>query len=71
MNSFLLHFKKLDWILIISVFLLVGFGLSSIYSSSLRRGDFTNFQKQIVWVVLGFVLMFVFSLFDWRIFRVN
>ena len=51
--------------------LLVGIGLLSIYSSSLGRGDFLNFKKQIVFFGLGIFLMFFFCFFDWRIFREN
>ena len=63
------HFKKLDWILIISSLLLVGFGLLSIYSSSLGRGDFSNFKKQLIFFGIGILIMFLFSFFDWRYLR--
>ena len=63
------HFKKLDWILIVSALLLVGIGLLSLYSSSLGRGDFLNFQKQLIFLRIGFFLMILFSFFDWRILR--
>ena len=65
------HFKKLDWILIVTVILLVGFGLLSIYSSSLGRGDFLNFKKQIIFLGIGAFLMFLISFFDWRELREN
>ncbi len=65
------HFKKLDWLLIISAGLLVGIGLLSIYSSSFSKGDFLNFKKQIIFFAIGFFLMFFFSFFDWRAFRDN
>jgi len=71
MRELLLHFKKLDWLLIVVAVLLVGIGLLSIYSSSLGRGDFLNFKKQIVFFGLGIFLMFFFCFFDWRIFREN
>jgi len=64
-----LHFKKLDWILITAVILLVGIGLVSIYSSS--GGDFFNFKKQIIFCGIGFILMIFFSFFDYRILREN
>lgn len=63
------HLKKLDWILIASVFLLVGIGLLSLYSSSLREGNFFNFHKQIIFFGLGIFLMFSFSFFDYRIIK--
>jgi rod shape determining protein RodA len=66
MREIILHFKKLDWILILIVLLLVGIGLVSIYSSSLARGDFLNFKKQIVFFLFGFFLMILLSFIDWR-----
>jgi len=70
-QNILLHLKKLDWILIISSLLLVVFGLLSIYSSSLGKGDFLNFKKQLIFSVIGLFLMFALSFFDWRILRNN
>ena len=65
------HLKKLDWILVISALLLVGVGLLSIYSSSIGRGDFLNFKKQIIFFGIGFFLMLILSFFDWRSLREN
>ncbi|KPJ71787.1 hypothetical protein AMJ50_00405 [Parcubacteria bacterium DG_74_3] len=69
MKSLILHFQNLDWILIVSVLLLVSIGLLSIYSSSLSGGDFFNFKKQILFFVVGLFLMLFFSFFDWRVLR--
>lgn len=63
------HLKKLDWILIVATVLLVGIGLLSIFSSSLGRGDFLNFKKQVVFFAAGLFLMFLFSFLNWRVFR--
>ena len=65
------HFKKLDWILIVVPILLVGMGLLSLYSSSLGKGDFLNFKKQLIFLGIGIILMFLLSFFDWRVFREN
>jgi rod shape determining protein RodA len=65
------YIKRLDWILIITAILLVGIGLLSIYSSSFGVGDFSNFNKQVIFFVIGLALMFFLSFFDWRIFREN
>lgn len=65
------YFRKLDWLIIISSLLLVGFGLLSIYSSSLAKGDFFSFKKQIIFLVIGFFLMLGLSFFDWRTIRTN
>src|SRR3989344_794852 len=71
MKEILIHFKKLDWVLIVSVLLLVGVGLLSIYSSSLGKGSFLNFKKQIIFVSIGLFLMFFLSFLDWRAIREN
>lgn len=65
------HLKNLDWLLILTVLLLSGIGLVSIYSSSQAEGDFLNFYKQAVFLGLGFVLMLVFSFIDYRNFKDN
>ena len=46
-------------------------GFLSVYSSSLHSGNFTNLEKNIAFFAVGFFLMFLFSFFDWRIFREN
>jgi len=68
MKSLISHFEKLDWILIVVSVLLVSIGFLSIYSSS-RGEDFLNFKKQIIFFVIGFILMIIFSFVDWRILR--
>lgn len=63
------HLKQLDWMLIAVSLLLVGIGLLSIYSSSLGKDDFLNFKKQLIFLAIAIILMFLFSFFDWRILR--
>lgn len=65
------HFRKLDWWLILLVFILCGAGLAAIYSSSTGTGDFGNFKKQIIFFILGVLLMFGASFIDWRIFTTS
>ena len=55
----------------ILVGILVVIGLVSIFSVSLGEGDFSNFKKQIIFIVIGFVLMFLMSFIDWRSFKEN
>ena len=69
MRFIVTHFKSLDWILILSALMLVGIGLLSLYSSSIGRGDFSNFQKQIVFLGIGVFLMFLFSFFDYKVLK--
>jgi len=64
MNYFANHFKKMDWLMAGSALLLSLFGLVSIYSSS--GSSFLNFQKQALFLFLGFLLMVLLSFFDWR-----
>jgi len=71
MKFLLVHLKKLDWILIICVLLLVLIGLLSIYSSSRGKGNLLNFKKQVIFFVISFLLMISFSFLDWRIFQEN
>ena len=59
----------MDWVLNTAAILLVLIGLLSIYSSSLANNDFFNFQKQILFFVLGLFLLFFFYFFDYRILK--
>jgi rod shape determining protein RodA len=71
MNPILIHFKKIDWILVITSLFLVAFGLLSIYSSSLAKGNLSNFKKQIIFLIISLFLMFLISFVDWRILKEN
>lgn len=68
---YLTHSKKFDWVMIGSAMLLSLFGLAGIYSASLARSDFSNFYKQIAFLVLGFALLLIVSFVDYQIFRNN
>lgn len=63
------HLKRLDWILITSSLLLAGIGLLSIFSSSMGRGDFSNFSKQLVFIGVGLGIMLLLSFIDYRLIR--
>ncbi len=65
------HFKKLDWGLVVSAVLITLFGIASIYSSSVAKGDFLNLEKQVIFFAVGIVLMFAISLLDYRTLRNN
>lgn len=69
MKDIIIHLRKLDWVLIVVTLLLVGIGLLSIYSSSLGKGDFLNFKKQLIFFGIGIFLMIFLSFFDWRTLR--
>ena len=60
--------KKMDWILITAALVLAGIGLLSIYSSSLGKGNLFNFWKQLIFLGIGLLLMFIVTFGDWKIF---
>jgi rod shape determining protein RodA len=66
----LTHIKKLDWIMIGAAFLISVMGLLSLFSSSAFE-DTSSFPKQIIFLVIGLGLMFLFSFFDWKVFKTN
>ena len=65
------HLRKLDWWLLGSSFFLSLFGLVAIYSASLRKQDFFNFEKQVVFLAIGLVLVFLISVFDYHVLKSN
>lgn len=71
MRGITIHLKRIDWILISTSFLLAGMGLFSLYSSSIARGDFLNFKKQLIFLFIGIFLLILFIFFDYRIFKTN
>ncbi len=66
--SILIH---IDWVVILAIFGLIGVGLASLYSSSLAKEDFLNFEKQIIFFVIGIFLLAGFALIDYRVFQSN
>lgn len=71
MNTFLIHLKKLDWVLVACAIAITCFGLAGIWSTSIAKNDFSNFQKQLAFFVVGFVVMVAISFLDYRILRHN
>jgi len=71
MNAFLSQIKKLDWGIAIPSILLTCFGLAGIFSASAAKGDFLNFEKQVIFFSIGLSLMVAASFFDYRILRNN
>lgn len=70
-GKILIYLKNFDWILFSSVLLLVCFGLAEIYSISLGKEtlDLLNFKKQILFILIGFFLLFSFSFIDYYFLR--
>jgi len=66
------HFKKFDWVMFFSALFLSLIGLLSLYSSSFFREDnFSIFKKQILFLAIGILTMFILSFIDWRVFKEN
>ncbi|OGF24278.1 hypothetical protein A3H09_02855 [Candidatus Falkowbacteria bacterium RIFCSPLOWO2_12_FULL_45_13] len=70
-NRLIIYLKNFDWILFTPVVLLVCFGLAEIYSVALGRSqlDLLNFKKQIVFIILGIILLFLLAAFDYHSLR--
>ncbi|MEA3463702.1 MAG: rod shape-determining protein RodA [Patescibacteria group bacterium] len=70
-NKIILYLKNFDWILFAAVLLLVCFGLVEIYSITLGQGaiDLFNFKKQIFFVIVGLILLFVFAFLNYHSLR--
>ncbi len=65
------YFKKLDWGIIICAVFITAFGLAGIYSYGIAKNNFSDFEKQIIFLAVGFILMLLISFFDYRILRNN
>ena len=68
---FLYYLKKFDWWLIASSILLSILGLVGIASVAVARGDFSDFFKQLGFLIVGLILMIWFSFFDYRVLKNN
>lgn len=62
--------RRLDWVLIGAVILLVCFGLVELYSGTLTNSaGWIIFRKQLIIALSGIVLMFVLSFSDYRAYK--
>ncbi len=63
-----LYLKNLDWLMFSSVILLSAFGLLQIYSIALSQidSDFSNLNRQILFLGISLLLFFIFVFIDWR-----
>ncbi len=67
--AFWLHFKKLDWILVGAVLVLCVIGLLTLYSINYGKPTITFFNKQVIFVLFGIFVMFVFRFIDFSILK--
>ena len=62
--------KKIDWILVGAIILLLIIGILSIASiSEARTGAFVIFKKQLIFAIIGLALLFLFIFIDYRFLR--
>jgi len=59
--------KKFDWVLTITAVLIVIFGIATFYNLGPRSSDFIT--RQLIFLVLGIVIMVAVSFFDYRILK--
>lgn len=71
MNFITAQLKKLDWGIVVPAVLLVCFGLAGIWSACAAKNNFSNFEKQVIFFAIGFILMVAISFLDYRILRNN
>lgn len=62
-------FGMFDYLLILFVLVLTIMGVLCIYSSSINSEGISvtrEYEKQIIWIVVGFILMVLFTVYDFR-----
>lgn len=64
------NLRKFDWILVVAVFLLFCLGLAAIYSVDLSKEQSDNFNKQIIFGIIGFLIMIFVGLGNYSALRV-
>ena len=62
-------FRKIDFWIIFPLFVFTFFSLVALYSMGQVKNDFSSFKKQVLFFILGFFLMFLFSFFDFQILK--
>ncbi len=67
--SIIKHIKRIDWLLMLGVFILLGFGFASLYSIATASNDYSFLYKQIIFAVISLLLMFGVSVFDWKVLK--
>lgn len=69
--SFKRIITSINWRLILPAFLLSCFGLLSIFSSSINRGDFLNFEKQLAALAISLTVALLVGFMDLRFLKAN
>ena len=62
-------FGKIDWLLVLFIIPLVLAGLFTMKSFTPQESVINFFDKQIIWIVISFIVFFIFSFIDFRFLR--
>ncbi|OGG87360.1 rod shape-determining protein RodA [Candidatus Kuenenbacteria bacterium RIFCSPHIGHO2_02_FULL_39_13] len=70
-KNYLRYLKKIDWLLLAPVMLLTVLGIASLYTGALNveNPDWTLFNKQLIFFVIGFAAMIFASAVDYRVWK--
>ncbi|MFH1366410.1 MAG: rod shape-determining protein RodA [Patescibacteria group bacterium] len=70
-RNFFFLYKKIDWPLLITVLILVIFGLAAIYTLTVNQEtqELTKFNRQLIFFTIGILLVFIMAAIDYRIFQ--
>ncbi len=66
MNSILLVFRRIDWMLILFIVPIISAGLVTMKSFTSIEDSGSFFGKQLIWVLIGFLIFLIFSTIDFR-----
>jgi len=63
------NFLKLDWLVLVCVFLLLAIGMMALYSVSTIDGklNLDHFNKQLISIAIGLSALFFFTFYDYRV----
>lgn len=62
------HFRQFDWLLVGAIILLNSVGLITLFSLS-QRSPLPFFYNQIIWSIIGLLMLFLVSFMDYRFLR--
>lgn len=68
-RSLIRQLRRLDWIMVVAMILLLGIGIAFVYSAGYREADPAGSrlcQKQMIWAGIGLLGFLVFALIDYH-----
>ncbi len=66
MKSIINALKRIDWMLVLFILPIISAGLVTMKSFTPQESTGDFFSKQIIWVLVGFAIFFIFSFIDFR-----